>query len=1091
MKPLVLLTLILISLSSFASSVHSSFTCSDVKGCSPLVINLTDHSTGNVTNWHWDLGNGNTSTQKNPSATYLTPGIYNVKLTVSDGTHKDSSTHAITVYSPPTANFVSDRSTACPNDSIQFTNLATGGSAPINQYAWDFGNGIGSSTTNAPYHYPQSGVFNVTLVVQDTNGCNGHVTKTGFITVWPKPTSIFATSPILACAASQVVNFTDQSTGSGLTYNWEFGDSTNSSNANPAHHYSYGKFYATQIVTNSNGCIDSSKQFVQVIDLKANFMASKTIVCAGETVHFSDMSPMPGTVWNWNFGDGTQSSRTNPAKVYSHPGVYSVTFKVSDQICHDSATKVAYITVNQGFSIGFSADNQFSCSVPFPVHFTSHAPSGVSLTWNLGNGVFSDSINPSNVYTTSGAFAVTLTAVDSSGCTVVSTAPGFINTSKPYTKFISDSMFCPGIGVLFTNKTINGTRYLWNFGDGDTSTQYSPTHVYNNYGRYTVSLTAWDSIGCDSTYTRHSYINVDSTVVDFNVDEKFSMCPPLVSVFRSHTNRNDLTYQWDFGDGNTDTAANPTHVYFHPGVYNVKLFVTNKYGCSNRIVYNSLITVQGPSGIFTMTPNTGCVPVDVNFTATTSANTRSIICDLGDGTLYNDSANFSYIYNSVNIFHPKFILTDQVGCTVPYELDSIITHGQPVINFKDTSICAGSTVSVNAGSGHFHWNEHILPLCDTCVQNLTVCDTCNIVVVHPMDTTEYIATVSNDFGCSATGRFKVMVDPLPILSTQDTIKLCKNASITLDIVKHADNVSWAPATFLNSPTALQPTCTPTLDVDYVVTASNKLGCTVTRNIPVKVYDKMPLTLTNDTAVCGGTKVQLNASITDTFFHNVNYAWSGTGYLNHYNTADPIATVFSQGETFHVTATSGVCPAVTASVTLDVHPSASVKLPETIVTTPYTEVSIAPVSGDLVSYNWSAKDSLSCTECAVTTLSAIESQVVYVEGKNQYGCAAKDSMKIHILNCDPASIFVPNTFTPNNDGTNDKLYVRSRTLSQLEYFRLFNRWGAIVFETKNVSEGWDGNINGRVAEQGVYVYQISGKCENGYDVATSGTVTLIR
>ena len=155
------------------------------------------------------------------------------------------------------------------------------------------------------------------------------------------------------------------------------------------------------------------------------------------------------------------------------------------------------------------------------------------------------------------------------------------------------------------------------------------------------------------------------------------------------------------------------------------------------------------------------------------------------------------------------------------------------------------------------------------------------------------------------------------------------------------------------------------------------------------------------------------------------------------------------------------------------------------------MSISPIAGDLTTFNWSAKNELSCTECSTTTLVPTESQIVYLEGKNQYGCATKDSMQIHLLSCDPTSIFVPNTFTPNGDGVNDKLYVRSKTLAQLEYFRVFNRWGGVVFETTNVSEGWDGNINGKLADDGVYVYQVSGKCESGYDVATNGTVTLIR
>jgi gliding motility-associated-like protein len=175
----------------------------------------------------------------------------------------------------------------------------------------------------------------------------------------------------------------------------------------------------------------------------------------------------------------------------------------------------------------------------------------------------------------------------------------------------------------------------------------------------------------------------------------------------------------------------------------------------------------------------------------------------------------------------------------------------------------------------------------------------------------------------------------------------------------------------------------------------------------------------------------------------------------------------------------------------VQPAASVKLPASVITTPHTEVSLSPISGDLVSYQWSAKDQLSCTECAATTITPDETQVVYLTGANQYGCIATDSMLVHVENCDPASIFIPNTFTPNGDGTNDRLYVRSKTLSRLEYFRLFDRWGALVFETTSINDGWDGSVHGKAAEQGVYVYQVSGLCEGGYNIASSGTVTLIR
>lgn len=1088
MKQVFTAILISLSLVSFAS-VRSSFTCSTIKGCSPLVVNLIDHSTGTINNRQWNFGNGNTSTQTTPSATFLTPGVYAVTLIVSNGTDRDSSVQMITVFSPPSVDFISDRSAACPGDSVHFINHVTAGSAPVSQYAWDFGNGIASSNMNATYQYPQSGIYNVTLVAQDTNGCNGHLTKTAFITVWPKPAAAFTATPVTSCGASQVVDFNSQSTGTGLTYNWNFGDSTSSTLANPSHLYSYGRRVARMLVANNYGCIDSAIQNIGVIYVKADFFAYKTTVCAGEKVQFVDMSPMSGHVWHWDFGDGTTSTTQNPTKVYTNPGVYSVTFIVSDGLCRDSSTKVAYITVTQGFAINFTADNHNSCTTPFTVNFTSVAPAGTTLIWNFGDGNSSTQINPTNTYTGAQAYSVSLTVIDSSGCTVSSTLPGFINTSRPGVKFTSDTLVCPHALIQFANSTINATRYLWNFGDGDTSTLKSPIHSYASFGRYSVSLTAWDSIGCDSTLVKPSFINVDSTVVDFTVDEKFSMCPPLVSIFSSHANRSGLKYLWNFGDGYTDTSANPTHVYFHPGVYTVTLTGTGLYGCTNTITYTNLITVQGPSATFSMNPNSGCVPVNVSFSATPSVNTQRVVCDLGDGTLYTDSLHFNYTYDAVSIFHPKFILTDQIGCTVAYALDSIVTHGVPVISMNDTSICAGKTVNINMGSG-YQWKTRGLYASDSSAQALMPCDTCAAVSLQPVDTTVYLVKTTNQYGCSATASFKVNVDPLPVIRTQDTIRLCKNASVTMNAVEQAYSVNWSPATYLSSTNALAPVCTPAQSEDYMVSAYNRLGCSVTQFVPVRVYDHIPVALSADTSVCVGSQVQLWATVTDTFFHDVTYSWKNSSSLSADNIADPIATVLTP-ETFDVTVSSSTCPPSTAAVTIGVSTPANVKLPGEIITTPYTELSITPVSGDLTTYLWSAKNTPSCTECSTTTLVPTESQVVYLEGKNQYGCSAKDSMLIHILNCDPATIFVPNTFTPNGDGNNDKLYVRSRTLSHLEYFRLFNRWGAIVYESNSLTEGWDGSINGKLAEQGVYVYQISGKCESGYDVSTSGTVTLIR
>ncbi len=1087
MKHFFLTISVLISIVSFGR-VQSSFTCDAVSGCSPLVVNITDHSTGGVTSWSWNLGNGNTSTQRNPSATYFTPGVYTVKLVVSGGGFSDSSTQVVTVFRKPSVDFTSDKVTACPNDSIHFTTLTTPGDAPLSQYAWGFGNGIANRSMNAVYQYSISGTYDVTLVVEDTNGCIANITKPAYIRIWPTPTAAFTASPTSSCGLSQPVTFTDQSQGTGLTYQWSFGDSTFSNVSNSSHLYQYGKYKASLTVTNNDGCKNSIQQNISVVNLHADFTADRLTACTGESISFTNLSPMPGTAWAWTFGDSTTSAKQNPSHIYTNPGIYSVTFVVKDGACKDSITKVAYIRVTQGFLLSFAANQQNSCTTPFAVSFTSSASAPVSYLWNFGNGHTDTTANPTTTYTVPSVFSVTLTAVDSNGCTVVSSAPALINTSTPLTNFVCDTLVCPGASVQFTNRTQNAIHYVWHFGDGDTSTLTNPTHIYRSFGRYTVSLTGIDSLGCDSTIVRHSLVNVDSTKIDFVVDEKFSMCPPLVSVFSSMANRPDLKYKWDFGDGYTDTAANPTHIFFHPGLYTVTLIGTSKQGCTDTIVYPRLIDVEGPSGHFSATPANGCVPLVVDFTGSISSNVQTVTCDLGDGRFYNDSVNFQYTYNALRSYHPRFILTDHVGCTVPYDLDSITTHPVPVLSLiADTSVCVGQPVRMTLGSDHYSWAARIV--CDSCGRVPDVVDTVAVATLTPQVTTTYSVTATNIYGCITTGRFSINVVPLPVLVPHDTIRLCQN-EVTSITAMQADSVRWEPATYLSDPTALSPVCTPTSSIVYTVTGYNRLGCGASQQVPVKVTNKVTVTLSGDTTVCPGNDVQLKVTAIDSSVKGVSYQWSPTPYFNNSQISNP-SSLMEQTETFRVITTSGTCIPDTSTVTVHVNPAGSVKASAMVTTTPHAEVPLDVVSGDLTSYLWTAKDSLSCADCRSTTLIPIASQVVYVTGTNQYGCPATDSVYINVLQCDPASIFVPNTFTPNNDGLHDVLYVRSRTLAQMDYFRIFDRWGALVYESKDMSQGWNGEINGKAAEQGVYVYTVSGKCESGYDIEASGTATLIR
>ena len=203
-----------------SASIHADFSADKFSGCPPLLVNFLNTSQPTPTTWSWNFGNGNTSSLPNPSAVFNTPGVYNVKLIVTNGTQKDSIVKTVTVFRLPQVDFHAATTTFCQGDTVRLINDVIAGSAPIVDYAWGFGDGTASSVVS-PYHiYNQPGTFNTTLVVQDGHGCTANASKNGYIQILASPQAEFTASPAVSCNASQSISFTNNSVGSGLTYLW-------------------------------------------------------------------------------------------------------------------------------------------------------------------------------------------------------------------------------------------------------------------------------------------------------------------------------------------------------------------------------------------------------------------------------------------------------------------------------------------------------------------------------------------------------------------------------------------------------------------------------------------------------------------------------------------------------------------------------------------------------------------------------------------------------------------------------------------------------------------------------------------------------
>lgn len=635
-------------------------------GCVPLTVNFTDLSTSNepIVSWQWDFGDGGIDSVQNPSYTYNATGVYTVTLIIvnsSGCTDTLTQVNYVQVGDPPVACFSATPLIVCVGDPVNFTDCSTN----ANQWFWQFGDGGTSTAQNPSYAYGDTGCYTVTLTVFN-NGCQDDTTITNYICVLP-PVAQFNLNPAVGCAVPHTVFFTDQSTLPD-TWFWDFGDGNTSTLQNPVHNYTAtGSYTVTLTVADTiNGCTDDATANVNISIPVADFVGAPLFGCGPLTVNFTDMST-GATAWNWSFGDGGTSTQQNPTYTYNTPGIYTVTLTITDgNGCTDTETKTNYVQVI-GPDVNFGADTLGGCR-PFTVNFSDSTIFGApitSWTWDFGDGNNSNLQNPTHTYTSTGNYTVQLTVTDIDGCTRTFTRNNYILVTEPVAHFgVSDSIACLGFSISFSDSSSGvGLAYLWDFGDGNTSTQQNPSHTYAANGNYTVTLTVTDVNGCDSTVADSNVIQIIPVTAGFTAAPTSASCPPLLVNFTDTSLFSINSWTWDFGDGTGSTLQNPSHVYATAGSFDVNLIVTNTQGCIDTLNMPGLINIAGPNGSFVFDPDTGCTPQLVNFNAT-ATNTAVYTWDFGDGNVGITTADsVQHTYTQTGVFHPVLILDDGLGCT--------------------------------------------------------------------------------------------------------------------------------------------------------------------------------------------------------------------------------------------------------------------------------------------------------------------------------------------------------------------------------------------------------------------------------------------
>jgi gliding motility-associated-like protein len=626
--------------------------------CHGNAVPFTNTSTilGNANlNYQWSFGDGNTSTQTNPTQMYTNPGQYLVTLIATGpGLCSDTVTQIVNVPPTPIASFVVPDSCGLTGQMSSFSVITPPGF--ITSYQWDLGNGQTFNQPNINYNYNGPGVYNVTLVVSSNQGCSDTITQP--VTIWSIPTAQFTHTP--TCYGIPF-NFTDQSTITNsqiIGWSWSLGNGQTSNQQNPSHFYNTNGQYPVQlIVTGQGGCTDTITDVITVYPKPtAAFVLPDS---CGMSAAFTDLSLFNITSWNWNFGDGNTSNQTNPTHIYQTNGTYQVQLIVQNTNgCLDTLVQ-EYRNYHIPIADIITANNCLTYSTVVLDNSTVQNSQISTWNWNVNN-INQTSQNFNNTFTSSGVYQVNLVVTSVDGC-IDSTSGQFEVYPLPFVSFISPDE-CAGDSVNFTNLSIGATTYQWYLNGNLFSTSTNPKNAYS-WGQYQIQLIGTNQYLCQDSLSQLLTI-YPRPIPSFG--GQFEGCIPLQVFLDNQTtianNGTISSYIWNIGV-NTYYTEDINLTYGSVGNYSVSLTAISDKGCDSTISFIDVIkTYPLPNADFAYSPENP-----------TTANTKVEFTNLSQGNLYNTWEVMSQTFTETHISHTfpadtgKYLIylhvENEYGCT--------------------------------------------------------------------------------------------------------------------------------------------------------------------------------------------------------------------------------------------------------------------------------------------------------------------------------------------------------------------------------------------------------------------------------------------
>ena len=490
---------------------------------------------------------------------------------------------------------------------------------------------------------------------------------------------------------------------------------------------------------------------------------------------------------------------------------------------------------------------------------------------------------------------------------------------------------------------------------------------------------------------------------------------------------------------------------------------TNSNGCIST--YSVNVSVNPLPSLYTTGNITICFGNNVTLSASGNAGSYSWM----PGTFLNSTSGASVLVSPtlIGVYTYSLIATDLVTTCISKSNMTITVLPNPVVVAStDVGICPGISTNLSAMSNA----ASIVWTPTTGLNN----NTSNNVTASPTITTIYTVTGTDVYGCTTSDAVTVTVSPVLIANAGNDVSICSGSSTTLT-ASGGSTYLWSPTESLNI-IAVYAIASPTTTTTYTLNIIDPCP-TVPDYITITVFYLPTITVSSNVTICEGSST-LPLLVSGA----VTYKWNPSATVNSDFEASPLSTT-----TYTVTGTDANGCSNYNTIIVDVDPFSPVNAGPDVTITLGETVTLSPTIIAGATYSWSPSDYLSCTDCQ-NPVASPPNTIVYVLTVNEGVCSSTDSIIVYVKCND---IFVLTAFSPNGDLFNDVLYLKSVCIKTLISFAIYDRWGEKVFETSDITKGWDGKLGNTEMSTQVFVYLIKGTGTNDEEITKKGNVSLIK